>query len=97
MQEASNSDSSKNPLTPKQSKYLRINSSGGVFLNILVIYNRMDKIQVEKAMALLNNSLQDLHNAGLSKDALQVPDHTPLNQAYQKITSAIVLLSIEKM
>lgn len=57
----------------------------------------MDKIELEKAMSLLKNCLKDLHNAGLSKDALQTPDDTPLNQAYQKITSAIIMLSIEKM
>jgi hypothetical protein len=57
----------------------------------------MDKIQVEKAMDLLKNCLKDLHKAGLSKDALQTPDDTPLNQAYQKITSAIIMLSVEKM
>jgi hypothetical protein len=48
-------------------------------------------------MDLLKNCLKDLHKAGLSKDALQTPDDTPLNQAYQKITSAIIMLSVEKM
>ena len=46
---------------------------------------------------MLSNALADLHSAGLPRNILQSPDNTPLNQAYQKITSAIISLSIENM
>jgi hypothetical protein len=52
---------------------------------------------MEKVIEMLTSSLQDLHAAGLPKNILQSPDNTPLNQAYQKITSAIITLSIENM
>jgi len=52
---------------------------------------------MENIIQMLTSSLTDLHNAGLPRDSLQNPDGTPLNNAYQKITSAIIALSIEKI
>ena len=57
----------------------------------------MENLDVKKVITMLSDALADLHSAGLPRNILQSPDDTPLNQAYQKITSAIITLSIENM
>jgi len=57
----------------------------------------MENLHIKKVIDMLSDALADLHSAGLPRNILQSPDNTPLNQAYQKITSAIITLSIENM
>jgi hypothetical protein len=52
---------------------------------------------MDKIISMLNSALKDLHAAGLPKNALQTPDDTPLNNAYQKITGAIISLEMQKL
>jgi hypothetical protein len=51
---------------------------------------------MDKILEMLKSAIEDLHRAGLSRSALQNPDGSPLNNVYQKLTSAIVCLGIEK-
>lgn len=44
---------------------------------------------------MLSDSIKDLHKLGLAADALNSPDGTPFIDLYKKITSAIIVLTLE--